>query len=87
MAAPLQGGGHRHLCCFCFFAGPERPDPFHQVVAQPDAEGVRFCCREHAASLVLLEALFGRMCRLPDVQRSKGTRFPQTLSVELDDVD
>jgi hypothetical protein len=86
MASLLQRAGDCHLSGFCFLTGPERTNPLHQVVAQPNTEAMRFSCRERATGLVLLEPFFRRVRRLAHIKRGKGARASDASAVELYDV-
>ena len=84
MASLLERAGDRHLRASASMV--ERTNPLHQVVAQPNTEVMRFCCRELATGLVLLEPFFRRVRRLPNVKRGIGARYREASAVELDDV-
>jgi hypothetical protein len=86
MAAPLERFGHGTFGRFRRLSRSERADPFHQVVAEPDAEAVRLAGGEPAAACVLSEAVLGRVGGLPDVERCQRARLGHGVSRQLDDV-
>ena len=87
MPAPLECSCDRLLSRICLLAVSERPNPFHQVIAQSRPELVRLARGEHSSGLVLFEAMLWRVSGLPDVKWSEGTRPTHTVSREFDDVD
>src|SRR5262245_38905745 len=87
VAPLLERLRHSLLCRFRVRPGAERADPAHQVPSQPDTVAVRFPRRELSPGLVLIETVFGRVRRLPDVERCQRARLFHTRARELDDVD
>lgn len=62
-------------------------ETYHQVVTKPQTEFVRFASGELPALLVLCEAMFGRVSRLADTERSECGRSPNAAAIQFDDVD
>jgi len=87
MAASRQGVGHCLFGRFRFPARSELADPFHQVVPQADAKPMRLPCGQFSTCLVLIEPLFGGVCRLANVQGRQRAGCRDAIAGQLDDVD